>query len=494
MAKAATITLLAVTITLVACAPASPTATPPSQTAVPTPTEEASPTATPIPASPTPTYTPLPSPTPTETPSPAPPTPTPLPQISASCYPDVSAPLENLVILRGPEHLFDPSCQVSGGVGQITASWDIDRDGTSESTQIDPAPMSIAPGEYRPLVTFTDEAGQVLTVGLPRIVKVGEPNTSGRIHGIYAHLDLAHRLYANDAEIERACQFIVEAGFASVKVDFIWPAIEGNGKGYYYWRDYDAMVRIIESYGLEVHPVIGYTPEWASSVSSDNWQDWYYTPPSDPKDFGNFVSKLSQRYPQIRRFTIWTEPNTNRIFFRATPEQYFELLRQAYLAIKYNGPYDIVEVGHLANGPEQTGGRSIDPTTFIQVLYSLGLRNYSDVIGINPFTHPNEGISTLDERISSITHIMDANGDVNKRINIEYGYLRLPGLNDETLAGWISQEFHFLQQNQRIFDDTLYNLRDKSPMGSPEPDNYWGILVWEFSKKPQFDVIKARLQ
>ena len=491
------LTLLVIVLALSACTPASPTAAPPAQTAIPIATQargaHPGPTET---GAPTPTETIEPSPvaTPQPTSTPASLTPTPLPTIRASCRPDSTAPLEDLVILRGPEHLFDPSCEVSGGVGRTTASWDIDRDSNPESTDIDPAPMSLQPGEYNPLVTFTDEAGQLLAVELPRIVKVGEPHPSGRIHGVYAHLDLAHQLYANDAEIERACQFIVEAGFSSVKVGFIWPAIEARRKGSYDWRDYDAMVRIVESYGLEVHPVVGYTPEWASSVSSANWQDWYYAPPSNPTDFGDFVSRLSQRYPQIRRFTVWTEPNTNQIFFRGTPEQYFEVLKAAYLALKYSDPADLVEAGHLANGPEQTGGRSVDPIAFLRSLYALGLGDYSDTIGTNPFTHPSEGLSTLSQRISRITDIMDANGDVNKRINIEYGYLRLPGLNDDVLADWIGQEFDFLQQNQRIFDDTLYNLRDKSPPGSAEPDNYWGIITWDFGRKPQFSVLQARLR
>ena len=254
------------------------------------------------------------------------------------------------------------------------------------------------------------------------------------------------------------------------------------------------MVRTVESYGLEVHAEVGYTPEWASSVSSGNWQDWYYAPPSNPTDFGDFVSCLSQRYPQIRRFTVWTEPNTNGIFFRGTPEEYFQVLKAAYLALKYADPADLVEVGHLANGPEQTGGKSIDPTDFLRRLYALGLADYSDTIGINPFTHPSEGLSTLSRRISTITQIMDANGDLNKRINIEYGYLRLPGLSDQVLADWIGQEFDFLQQNQRIFDDTLYNLRDKSPPGNAEPDNYWGIITWDFARKPQFFLLQSRLR
>jgi len=219
--RRATVVLSVLTTVLVSCTPASPTAAPPIQTVIPAATQAPSiPTALTDTGVPTPTETTEPSPTATREPTPtaAPVTATQLPEIRASCYPDASAPLEDLVILRGPEHLFDPSCQASGGVGDITASWDIDRDGNPESTDVDPPPLALEPGEYDPVATFADEAGQVVLVELPRIVKVGEPDASGRIHGVYAHLDLAHGLYANDAEIERACQFIVEAGFSSVKV------------------------------------------------------------------------------------------------------------------------------------------------------------------------------------------------------------------------------------------------------------------------------------
>ncbi len=275
MEKAARITLLVVAITLAACVPASPTATLPSQAVVPTPTPtgEPSSTPTPIPPSPTATYTPSPSPTPTETATPTPATPTPLPQISASCHPDASAPLGDLVILRGPEHLFDPSCQVSGGVGQITASWDIDRDGTPVSAQIDPAPMSIAPGEHRPLVTFADEAGQTLQVELPRIVKVGEPRYPGWRYGVMAHINLNFGSYANDAQVEKAVQMIRDTGVQAVRVDFTWAYIEPSRKGNYNWSDYDRMVKIMRNHGLEILPLVGYSTQWASSGSGPHWQD-----------------------------------------------------------------------------------------------------------------------------------------------------------------------------------------------------------------------------
>jgi len=108
----------------------APTATPTEGTTAPAPT--------PVEPTEVPTTESTHTPTSTAAPTPVPPTATPLAQIRASCYPDASAPLEDLVILRGPEHLFDPSCEVSDGVGEITASWDIDGDGSPESEATDP--------------------------------------------------------------------------------------------------------------------------------------------------------------------------------------------------------------------------------------------------------------------------------------------------------------------------------------------------------------------
>lgn len=190
---------------------AIPTAPPPTSTptltATPMPTTTATPTRTTSPT-PTGTATAAPSATPTATPLP--------PIIILSYSPNADSPLEELVILRGPEHKFDPSARVSGAVGLITAAWYIDSDDVPESTEIDPAPMTFAPGEYHPRVEFSDQAGQVARIGLPRIVKVGECVIEPRCYGVNENMSFT----VQEAEWDTALELMRTAGVQHLRLHF----------------------------------------------------------------------------------------------------------------------------------------------------------------------------------------------------------------------------------------------------------------------------------
>lgn len=484
MVKVASIILLAVTMILVACTPASPTATPPSKAVVATPTSTEAPSPTLVPSSPTPTYTPSLSPTPTETPTPAPPAPTPLPKISAFCYPNASAPLEDLVILRGQEHLFDPSCQVSGGVGQITASWDINRDGTPESTQIDPSPMSLQPGEYWPLVTFTDEAGQILQVELPRIVKVGEPNWPSWTFGVMEHLNNTFGLYPNATSIERVVDLMKEGDTPVVRVDFVWGEIEPY-KGSYRWGKYDQIVDILTSRGIDVMPIITFSPSWATDSGS------MFSPPRNPREFGTFTGKIAERYSdRINVYQIWQEVNISLYFNPPDPVIYSELLNNSYLNIKYFDAGAVVVMAGLANDASANypGVTFIPPENFLGQLYES--KTLFDVVARHPFTHPLETVDTLRQRMYPIHQIMTQYNDSQSQLWVtEYTASTNPdhpgGLSEEQQAAWLLTSFHTLLNEHLATKVFWYNFRDVIVDDDPF-FAYVGLVHNDLTPKPAF--------
>ncbi|GEM_PF-2241657 len=472
MGRTASIFLLTVTITLAACAPASPTATLPTQTAV------ASPTTTPVPPSPTPTYTPFPSPTP------APPTPTPLPRISASCYPDASAPLEDLVILRGPEHLLDPSCQVSGGVGEIIASWDIDRDGTPESNQLNPAPMSLAPGEYRPLVTLADEAGQVLTVESPRIVKVGEPRYPTWTFGVMEHLNNTFGLYPNTTSIEEVVDLMQEGNIPAVRVDFVWGEIEPY-KGSYQWGKYDQIVDILTSRGIDVVPIIAFSPSWASDSGS------MFSPPRSPPEFGTFAGQIARRYSaRIDVYQIWQEANVSMYFDPPNPNTYSELLNASYLDIKYFDPDSVVVMAGLSNDASAyyPGVTFIPPEDFLRQLYE----NHAlfDAVARHPTTHPAEGAPSLRQKMYALRQVMAEYNDNQSQVWVtentaSTNLSHLGGVSEEEQAAWLSTSFRVLLDEHLATKVFWYNFRDVVVDSDPFMA-YVGLVHNDLTPKPAF--------
>jgi len=483
--KIMNLTLLVAALALSACTPASPTAEPPTQTVIPGSTQAPSmPPAIIETGAPTPTETAEPSPIATHLPTSTPvaPTATPLPQIHASCYPDASAPLEDLVVLKGPEHLFDPSCQVSGGVGQIAARWDIDRDGSPESTHLDPPPLALQPGEYNPVVDFTDQAGQSLTVKLPRIVKVGEPKYPDWTLGVMEHLNNTFGVYPDAQSIEAAANLMSDARIPAVRVDFEWADIELH-RGTYRWERYDALVSILVSAGVNVVPILTYSPQWATDGNSK------FSSPTSPDDFGAFVGALARRYrDRIDVYQIWQEANTSLYFDPPDPDRYSELLNIAYLNVKYYDPGAVVVMAGLANDASAAypGTVFIPPEDFLRALYEN--EALFDVVARHPFTHPLETLDTLRQRMQTIRQTMSQHGDNYSQLWVtEYTAstnLGHPGgLSEEEQASWLSQSLRVLL-NEHLADKVFwYNLRD-TVVDSDPFFAYSGLVHHDLTPKP----------
>jgi len=438
--------LVAGMIALSACTPVSPTAIPPSQTVTPIGAQGAG-------AHPTPTR--IGAPTPTEkielspaatleaTPTLVPPTPTPLPPIHASCHPDASAPLEDLVILRGPEHLFGPSCQASGGVGEIAASWDIDRDGNPESTDVVPPPLALQPGEYNLVVTFTDETGQVAVVELPRIVKVGEPSYPDWRYGV--HLDYQGGNIAWDRNslksLEEQVRLFSAIGIQGVRLDFSWDSLE-PADGSYDFGIHDQAVRVIRAAGMDILGIIAYTPGWASPSTDSPWNGM----PTDLKDFADFVLELTSHYRgQVDNWMIWVEPNCSQSFRSTDPYQYTQLLKSGYVAAKYGNPGSAIILGGLANDESQyiSEFRFYPPEGFLQAVYDEGGGDYFDAVGRHPYTHPMyQGYDLMVRRILSIRDVMNSNGDQSKPLYLdEANYGLISDVTEEIQAQWLYEIF-----------------------------------------------------
>ncbi len=321
------------------------------------------------------------------------PTPTTLPKIIASCYPNASAPLEDLVILRGTDHLFDPSCQVSGGVGQISASWDINKDGTPESNQVDPAPMSLQPGEYTPRVTFTDGAGQVLTVELPRIVKVGEPNYPqdyGK-HGV----NIGDPLVIG---IIQSVSYINELQNADPNVIIrlgIHPSVISKGRGVNNFAEYDRIIKQIN----HPLPIILEPPKWMGGTELP-------VDPLDPDHFADmsrFAYEFLKHYPHIKIIEVGNEVDDPQ-FYNMTAEEYVFFLNSIAYGTYYDDPENIVAI---------TAPRNIYENWLSQVIQAGGC-NLSNATTLHYYTEPEK----LQDVLNTISYFENLSGQCGKHINL----------------------------------------------------------------------------
>lgn len=412
--------------------------------------------------------------------------------ITATVYPNLAQAREQGFqdLVGHPPFTADFRVEAEGGEGELSYAWDFDDDGQTDSDRPDPEPFTyLEPGEYTATLNLEGDGSQTTTVE-QRIVVVGDPEWPDWRYGMADHLDRGNDLYANDAERERAARLISEAGVEAVRVDLAWAGIQPNGRDEYEWKDYDDLIGLTRRYGLDVLPVIDYSSGWASTAPN-TWDasERVFAPPV-PTEYAWFAYKAVDRYKaDIRAWEVWNEPN-HRGFWRPEPDpaRYAELLRQAYLAIKYADPEAVVVSGGLANG-----GDYVAPEPFLQAVYDAGGGPYLDVVGSHPYTYPSSGTASLVGQLDALRDVMTANGDGWKPIwATEYGASAVPaaGVSDETQAAWFTQSLDTIFSADNVPVVFWYNFKEKGTDPNVYGDNY-GLVEEDWSVKPAYEAYKS---
>ena len=110
--------------------------------------------------------------------------------------------------------------------------------------------------------------------------------------------------------------------------------------------------------------------------------------PDNPQDYADFVTAAARRYPSVRRWMIWGEPNRddrfqpNRPDDPVGPRSYARLLDAAYGALKARSP-----ANRVIGGMTWTGG-TVKPADFLRKLrLANGRPPRLDWYGHNPFPY-----------------------------------------------------------------------------------------------------------
>jgi hypothetical protein len=96
----------------------------------------------------------------------------------------------------------------------------------------------------------------------------------------------------------------------------------------YEWGHGADVLEKLEDHGIDVVVTLLGTPEWANGGRSP------FVPPLRGSDFADFAAAAADRYPWVRDWTIWNEPNQRRWLNPASPSVYVKrLLNPAYAAL-----------------------------------------------------------------------------------------------------------------------------------------------------------------
>jgi len=130
-------------------------------------------------------------------------------------------------------------------------------------------------------------------------------------------------------EMERAAALAQDAGVKWSREEFHWGAIERQ-KARFDWSFYDKMVACAKQHGISLYGILGYWSGWTKPYTDEGIEDYC-----------RFAAAAAERYrADIRHWEVWNEPNI--FFWQGPKDQYAELLKRAYAAIKKANPDALV--------------------------------------------------------------------------------------------------------------------------------------------------------
>jgi hypothetical protein len=126
----------------------------------------------------------------------------------------------------------------------------------------------------------------------------------------------------------------------------------------YDWRRPDRVLRGLRRHGLTPVLTLVGTPAWANGGRSPR-----FAPPR-PRDFRRFATAAARRYPWVRYWLIWNEPN-KRLWLRPTKAAIYvrHLLNPGYEGI--HAVLRHARVGGGATGPKAAAG-GVSPVTWVR--------------------------------------------------------------------------------------------------------------------------------
>lgn len=185
-------------------------------------------------------------------------------------------------------------------------------------------------------------------------------------------------LFMPPGELASRLDDAVELGAGWIRVDLSWADVQPASADRHEWDRFDRIVDAARSRGLQVLPILTYTPPWARVPGCFDEK----CAPSNPEDFARFAGEAVSRYSGISVWEIWNEENYAN-FWHPQPnaDAYAHLLNATVASIRTANPTTRVLIGGLANVDSSQGG--IRPADFLADLARVGAVANVDGVGIH---------------------------------------------------------------------------------------------------------------
>ncbi len=326
------------------------------------------------------------------------------------------------------------------------------------------------------------------------------PNPTGTDIGLCAGI----KHFLNAAEQQQRIDRVRESGLTFVRTDFVWRTIESS-RGRYDFTSYDAMIAAADRNGISVLGLISHAPLWAVPVT-EHLEEWLA-----------FVEATVRRYPQVRHWEIYNEPNLAEFWIsKPDPAGYAKLFRMTSARIKAIDSTLFVLTGGLASSNDANGGYSGE---FADAMLAAGVGEAFDAFAIHPYRFPHapeESVYesnakrprklTLEQAVDSYRRLLNRHGLAGKPIWItECGYTSRPGrlqpdgtrVDDSQNRGVSdAEQADFLPRS--VLLSFQYGISswlwftavtaEKDPM---DKEDWFGILHPDYTPRPAFRALQA---
>jgi hypothetical protein len=264
----------------------------------------------------------------------------------------------------------------------------------------------------------------------------------------------------------------------------------------------DAFLTAARKLSIEPVLLVNGFPAWSNGGRDPSWA------PKEPRDYADFMAAAVGRYPQVRRWVVFSEPG-NYVNFkpqgargRRAPRIYARLLDAAYSAMHAARP-DVVVIGGNVHPAGLNDETTTAPDTFItNMVLPNGRRPRLDMFGINPYTERSVNLALPHRRLRVDLDDLDW---LSHRLNTLWPRRHLTifidefGWNTEHEAqGWLYyisrkkqatdlQKAYALAAKVRAIDTMCwFQLYDSPPEKRGQAWWNWtsGLRTWNGARKP----------
>lgn len=246
-----------------------------------------------------------------------------------------------------------------------------------------------------------------------------------------------------------------QLGVSVVRVEFPWALIE-TGNGVYDWSRADAIVNAANAAGVQLQPVLVYTPAW---INSDPTQS------PTASEFSAFVTAIVSRYhTSIHYWEMWNEPDHFHYWNSGEAAYVQNIVIPGYAAAK------AVD----SNAQIILAGASVWNGTWTNTVYADGGGNSFDIVAIHDYSGSS---GTIIGEANNAQNLLNSHGQGTKPVWIgEYS------VSQNTIADSSQQALltGVLTGSSPIAMAEWYNLRDDYAMTCCPPaiavSGFWGLV------------------